>query len=426
MTTNLAKYKDPSKWHPFLRGVAAFGSAEAFTRVIRLGAIIVIARQISAELLGTAALALSIFELVRVLSNVGIGQRIIIATNQEVEAISLSARRLFMFVCGAVGIVQLAVASLLWLVFDQHEAAGMLAVLALVYVFMPGGLVPIFRAMRAQRMGAVAKVAAIQNGVDCLLTLALVIVWPSAWAIVLPKLLTAPIWLILAKGTYNWRADHSVVAAPIERFQQFGLAVLGTEITIAARQHGDKLLVGAMLGTEALGLYYFAYNAGLGITQSFVSACNAVLFPHLAGKSAEHLESEFRRSFWLGLAVLLPLVAAQALLAPFYVPVVFGNKWAAAIPILVMLTAAAIPLYVGSLLGARYRALGRPLAETSLATLATCAALIGLALGAHTSVVGAAAGFSFGLALVLILSALLHFSAQPSQHHTTLKEPPHA
>ncbi len=425
MTTKLAKFTDLSQWHPFVRGLAAFGSAEAFARLVRLGAIIVIARQISAEMLGTAAMALSIFEIVRVLSNVGVGQRIVVATKAEVEAISLTAHRLFMMVCASVASIQLCVAAVMWTILDLQEAASMVALLSLVYLFMPSGLVRIFRAMRAQRMGAVAKVAAVQNGLDCLLTLALVVFWPSAWAIVLPKLLTAPVWLLLARRTFDWHPDKSVRPAPYSHFRQFGPAILITEMTSAARQHGDKLIIGAMLGTEALGLYYFAFNAGLGITLSFVSACNTVLLPHLAAQSAVGREIEFRRSFWFGLAILLPLIACQALLAPLYVPAIFGAKWAPAIPLLAALTAAALPLYAGALIGARYRAMGQPFSETSLSALASCAALVGLAIGASISPIWASAGFTIGLALVFLTTALLHFSTNPIQTYSKQKEVPH-
>lgn len=411
MNALIASLREPNGWHPFLKGVLAYGTAEAFSRVIRLGAILVVARQISPTMLGTAALALSIFELIRVLTSVGIGQRIIVARDDEVEAISQTANRLFWTICSAVMVLQLIVAALASTVWAADQAAMMLAILSLVYLFMPAGLVQIFRAMRLQKMGATARVAALQNGADCILTLILVIVWPSAWAIVLPKLLTAPIWLVLARQTFTWRADPSITPAPISAFKTFGLAILGSEVLVAARLHADKLLVGALLGTEALGLYYFAFNAGLGITQSFVAACNIVLFPHLAQQTSERREHEFRSSFFMGLAFLLPIVTVQALFAPFYVPIVFGANWAEAAPFLSILSCAALPLYAGSLLGARYRAMGKPFAETILMALATVAALLGLVLGAQSGLAAACIGFAAGLGIVLLTSAAIQFSS---------------
>lgn len=399
----------PDRWPAFARGMLAYGSAEAVTRIVRLGAILVVARQISPSMLGTAALALSVFELVRVLTNVGIGQRIIKASDEEISPICNAAARLFWIVCLNVAGAQLVIAAIAQFAFGLSDVAMMLAALCAVYLFMPAGLVQIFLAMRAQRMGATARVAAAQNTADCALTVALAVAWPSPWAIVLPKLLTAPIWLVLARRAYEWSPDHSAGHAPLSAFSSFGPAILASELLTAARLHCDKLLVGALLGTEALGLYYFAFNAGLGITQSLVTASNLVLFPHLATMGGEKLEREFRRAFVTGLAVVVPLVAAQALLAPFYVPIVFGDSWVVATPYLSLLACAAIPLFIAALLGARFRASGTPYAETILMAITTPVALLGVSLGGQFSLMAACVGFCAGLALVLIPAAALPF-----------------
>ncbi len=405
MFNSIRTWRTPDRLPAFVRGMFAYGSAEAATRSVRLGAILVIARQISPELLGTAALALSLFELVRVLANVGIGQRIIVATETELSAICNAALRLFWIVCAGVMVIQLAVAAIALIVFSQMEVAAMLAALSAVFLFMPAGLVQIFLAMREQRLAATARVAAVQNITDAALTVALVLIWPSAWAIVLPKLLSAPIWLIEARKTHAWKADDTVPRASIFEFANFGPAILGSELLAAARLHGDKLLIGAILGTEALGLYYFAFNAGLGITQSFVAACNLVLFPHFAKSHLDHIGKEFRQSFGLGLAVLLPVVLAQALLAPLYVPIIFGEGWTQAVPYVALLAAAALPLYAGAILGARHRALNEPFAETRLMAAATLAALTGLAAGAQYDLTAACIGFGSGLAIILVPAA---------------------
>ena len=406
MSNTLRALLTIDRWPDFARGMLAYGSAEAATRMVRLAAILIVARQISPVMLGTAALALSVFELIRVLTNVGIGQRIIVARDDELESICRAASRLFWIICIGVMLIQWGVSAIAFLAFDFGEAAVMLAVLCLVYPLMPAGLVQIFLAMRAQRMGATARIVAAQNIADSALTIALVVIWPSAWAIVLPKLLTAPVWLVLARRTHPWSANRAVPHAPTNAF-----AILGSAILDAARLNADKLLVGAFLGTEALGLYYFAFNAGLGITQSLVSACNLVLFPHLAKINGHALESEFRRAFITGLAVLMPIVAAQALLAPFYVPIVFGENWVAATPYLALLACAALPLFAGSMMGARYRALKQPFAETRMMAAATASGLIGLIWGTQFSLQAACIGFSSGLAIILIPAAIVRLIA---------------
>jgi O-antigen/teichoic acid export membrane protein len=391
---------------PLVRGLVAFGSAEAATRVIRLGALLIVARRVTPEIFGTAALALSLFELVRVLANAGIGQRLIVARDDELASLCRTAYRLFWLVCLTVAAIQLAVAAMVATVFALPEAGMMLALLALVYCVMPPGLVQIFLTMRAMRMEAVARIAATQNIADSLLTVALVLIWPTAWAIVLPKLLAAPVWTVLARRSTRWDGDSRIAPAPYREFALMGPSVLVTELLAALRLNADKLIVGALFGTEILGLYYFAFNAGLGLTQSFVAACNMVVFPHLAKASAADGVAEFRKAFATGLAMLAPVVTAQALLSPFYVPLVFGETWVPAVPYIALLSLAALPLYAGSLIGAALRVEGRPQHEAVLTGLGSAAALAGLAAAAPLGLTAACLGYGLGLAVIFLPAAI--------------------
>ena len=55
--------------------------------------------------------------------------------------------------------------------------------------------------------------------------------------------------------------------------------MIGVEVVKALRLQADKLVVGALLGAEALGVYFFAFNAGLGLANSFAAAFSIVLLP---------------------------------------------------------------------------------------------------------------------------------------------------
>ena len=264
-----------------LTGLAAYASADMAARAVRMVAVVVIARRIDAAMLGEAALALTCFELVRVLASVGIGQRIIASDEAELGAICNTARALFGRWCAGVAGVQLAVAAVLWLAFAKPEVAMMVALLSGVYLMMPAGLVQVYLLQRAGRLGVTARTQAAQTMTDHALTMLLALVWPSAWAIVLPKLMTVPIWVGLNRRALHWRADPAHGHAPVAGFVRFGWGVLGTELVGAARLQADKLIIGVLLGVQALGTWYFAFNAGLGITTAFVTAFSTALFPYL-------------------------------------------------------------------------------------------------------------------------------------------------
>lgn len=160
---------------------------------------------------------------------------------------------------------------------------------------------------------------------------------------------------------------------PLKHFLRFGVAVLGVELVKALRLQSDKLVIGWLLGAEALGLYFMAFNAGLGLATSFSLAFSTVLFPHLC--SASNRALALRQALFLGIGFIAPAVVAQALLAPVYVPILFGPGWEAAHGIVSILCLAAIPGVVWTAAAGWLRAENRPGVEFA-ATTALAAALI--------------------------------------------------
>ena len=57
----------------FIRNLGAFATAEAANKVTRIAAMVVIARSLSVEAIGIAAIALTSFELIRIITNNGVG-----------------------------------------------------------------------------------------------------------------------------------------------------------------------------------------------------------------------------------------------------------------------------------------------------------------------------------------------------------------
>ena len=396
-----------------LRGLAAYGSAELVVRVTRILTVIVIARRLSPELMGTAALSLSLFELLRVLANAGIGQRIIAAPDALLAPTCNSAHRLFWIWCPTISILQLALAAAL--AATQPAAAAMLALLSLVYLTMPAGLVQVFLMMREGRLTTTARIGATQTLADHLLTFVLVLAWSDpasiAFAIVLPKLLTTPIWLVGVRRARPWARDAAAGYMPVAGFVRFGAGVLVTEIAGAARAQIDKLIIGALLGVKALGIWYFAFNAGLGITTSFVGAFGTVLFPWLCKAVDRNARAlRYRRGILIGLAVFLPMTLAQVLLAPIYVPLLFGSQWTDAAPLVALLGLAALPMVASAATTAWLRADGATSLDAAISTSATIAALAGLTLAAPHGLAAAATAYVAGLALVFIPTTIAVFT----------------
>jgi len=385
------------------KGLMAYGLAELSVRLVRLVTVILIARQLPPDIVGVAALSLTLFELVRVLANVGVGQTIIAADAARLDATCNTAHRLFWLWCGGVALVQVAVAGLLWLGFDQPLAAQMLGVLALVYLFMPGGLVSCYLLMREGRAATTARTVAIQTIADHILSAALLLLWQSPWSIILPKLLTAPIWLVLTRRARPWQPFAGAGREPVRGLLRFGLPVLATEMMAALRVQLDKLIIAASFGVTTLGTWFFAFNAGIGIASSLITAFGTLAFPALCAGDGADTRRRLKMVAAMGALIFVPMVLAQSLLAPLYVPVIFGAHWVHAIPLIATLCLAGIPMICATVTTAWLRASGRPGRDAVAALAATVASLTGLWIGCQTGdPVHAAIGWVGGTTLVIL------------------------
>lgn len=313
---------------PLTRNVGWLTGAELVSRLGRILAAVILARQLDAAAFGIAAIALTLFELVRVFTENGIGAAVIRACDDTVERVSNTAYKMMWIVCVGLACIQICAGLIIEQLVPGKQLGLMIAALSLVFLIMPFGVVHAFRLIREQRMKRLAAVNSSQAVADHLLTAVLALAGAGAWAIVLPKLLTAPIWLIGVCYDRPWNRDRAVGAASTHEILKFSLPVLGAELLTVARDQLDKVIVSLVLGVEALGLYYFAFNAGLGVSTALNRAFSNALYPHLCAAS-DKLKAYRKTVLTLGLPLCLAYFA-QAAAALLYVPIVFGERWASA------------------------------------------------------------------------------------------------
>jgi len=306
-------------------------------------------------LFGLAALVLTINELVRVFNRNGIGAKIVQCSDDELTTICNTAYRLNFIFCGGLFIFQCAAAYPLAEFYETPQLIPMLQVLSITYLLMPFGMIQASLIQREQRLKTAAIIDGGQVGIDNVITSTLAILGFGAWAIVLPKFLTSPIWVLGYRNAIYWRPEGPFWTFRMwQNVLEFGRYYLSIEILKTARLNLDNMIIGRLLGMEALGLYYFARNAGLGFSLTLINAINSALYPNLC--EVRNNKSELKQRFTKNLKhialIATPLITLQASLAFLYVPIIFGEQWAEAVPILTLLCLSALP---------------RPLAESASA-----------------------------------------------------------
>lgn len=331
---------------PFMGNLMAYGASEAAAKASRLLVVIAVARSMDAAAIGLAAAALAAADILKSLTENGVGQRIIAAPDEKLAAVCNSAHRIFWTWSLGLFTLQAGIGLAAGLIWGDWLFCALLAILAAEYLFMPGGLVQAALAMRAGRMRQTAAIAGGQVVGANLITALLALIWPGPLALVLPRLLAAPIWLMAMRRLHPWHREPAAGAVGLGHFSRYGAAVLGVEVVKALRLQADKLVIGALAGAEVLGAYFLAFNAGLGLANSFSVAFSTVLFPHLA--RAENRDGALRQAVVLAMAVIAPVVVLQAFAAQWYVPILFGPDWAHLSGVVGILCLAAIPAVLWS------------------------------------------------------------------------------
>lgn len=402
----------------FINGFGWMAGADFAARVTRILTTIILARYLTPLDFGMAAVAITTFEIVRLFIQNGLSAALIKAGEKDLSGLSLTVHRLAWCVCIALFLIQTGIGVILAHITGQASTGWMITALAGVYLHMPFGVLHAWTLQRQERLKRIAGVASVQMISDNALTAVLAIAGLGPWAIVLPKLITAPIWLVGIMWARPWRPDRSAKAAPAWPIVKFATPVLMAELTAGLRQHLDKLIVGALFGLEGLGIYFFAFNAGVGLSASLSSAFNAALMPRLCqvARDGQALLGTFTRLMKTSGLVISAILLIQAAATFIYVPILFGNQWAVHVPVVAILCLSGPGRFWADASNIALRASGRSGLEFMGSSLVAIAVTLGLIAGSSFGLTGAATGVAIaatiaGASLIVFIHQTLDGSS---------------
>lgn len=348
----------------FLRGASWLGLAQVAGRAFRLLTTLVVARVLAPEHFGLAAIALASNEIAHLIARFATSNCIVQCKEELLERYCNCA----WYLNWAIGIGLFLIQCLLaWPIahwYGHPELILPICILGIAYLMMPLGEVHSALNQRNGDLDALAYGDIFQAAGDTVLTIILAVAGFGVWALIIPKVLVVPLWIIPQRRKVKFTAKRPVDFSDARPIMRYGRRVLGVELLTVFRLNIDVILVGSVLGVQALGVYFFALNAGLGITRSLLGALSSALFPNLcAGRDEiKELNRRFIRGLKIISAIIIPWVIFQSLAASWYVPILFGQKWVdfGALPILITFCAVGIPLAFNEA-GSQYlRARGLP------------------------------------------------------------------
>jgi teichuronic acid exporter len=390
----------------FVRNIGWMGLGEVGIRVSRLLATVLLARLLTPEDYGIAAIVLMTTEFVRVFTRNGIGDKLVQAEAEEVGDLCQTAWCLNWMIGIGLFLVQLVGSFAVASFYDNERLILPIMLVGCTYLIYPLAMVQTALVRRENRLKIFSLTNLAQVVADNLLTGLLAVLGFGMWAIVLPKLLVAPVWVGMMLHYQHWRPRPVFTLQRWQRILGFGSRILGVEMLNTFRENVDYLLIGRVIGMKALGVYYFAFNAGLGLSLSVINALAISLYSDLCLVSSQpqQLRQRFGRNLITIAKVIVPLVALQSSLAPLYVPLVFGQQWVAAgaVPILVLICLSALSRPFANAASMLWRAVGLPQVDLIWNLGFTVVLTLGVFVGSRWGVLGVAAAV-----------AVVHLGVQP-------------
>jgi lipopolysaccharide exporter len=330
-------------------GLSWILSSALLGEVIRLVRSVVLARILLPEDFGLFGMALTIAAALNALTTIGLSQTVVsykFESDSELKAHLDTAWSAELVRSLLVALLLAASAFPMARFYGQRELIVIVPVLALTSFISGFQNIGLTILRKQLSFAKIFWYELATNLTGFVLTVGLAVVMRSVWALVLGLFLTAVIGTTLSYIFHSYRPRFAFEKTALRRAVYLGKFTLVIAVAAYVMNMADNVMVGRFLGTSALGNYSLAFNISSAPISVLIVALSTVLFPayaEITAENRERLERAFLKVFELAALLLMLTTVPLFLLADQLVLVLFGNRWAAAAPVLRIL-ALIIPL----------------------------------------------------------------------------------
>ena len=312
-----------------------WASAEAAARtLVQTGVLIVLSRLLTPGDYGVIGAALIVVGISSIFSQLGVGPAIV--QRQALESKHLDAAFWISIVFG------LATAAVVWLAApaiaaffapndpQMHSLTPTLRWLCLVFPISALSVVSESLIQRDLRFDLIARaeVWSYFVGFGCV---AIALAWCGwgVWALVCGQLVQMLMRTDMVFTSISWRPRAVCTRSAMRDLFHFSAGLTVARLLNYIATTGDNMVVGRVLGANALGIYGRAYQLMSQPANLIGNVLDKVLFPAMAKvqDSDDRLGRVYRQGVGLLASVMLPISAMIYLLAPEIVLVLLGPKW---------------------------------------------------------------------------------------------------
>ncbi len=322
-------------------GVVWQGGLRWLAQVLSWATTIIVARRLSASDYGIAGSAVFVAAMLGLIVDAGFA-RALVVTRETDERRVAQVHTAAVAVSWMLALLMCLAAYPLSLVFREPRITAVVTFLSLSVVL--NGVTTVRVAVLQQRLEyrRIAQVEFAKTIAQAIAVVICVLNGLAYWSLSIGMVLGQAVGFLVARHfvRLGWmRPRMSEIGAVV----RYGWALMASALAWYLYSSGDFAILGRVAGLSALGYYQFAWNIAQLPGEKLANVLQSVVLPFFGsiGEDRRALRHYFLVLSELLVAVVLPILAGFALLCPIAVPLIFGARWAAAIPAMQILVVCA-------------------------------------------------------------------------------------
>ncbi|MCD4676670.1 MAG: MOP flippase family protein [Desulfobacula sp.] len=347
-----------------VRGTKWTACSALLVTILQLARIIVLGRLLSPDDFGLMAMMLVVIGFAQIFREMGLGSAIIQRPNPTRN--ELSTIYWANIVLGMTVYFILLIATPLVASFYKTDALkAMLPIVAITFLVIPWGnqfRVLLQKELKFRSLSCIEVFSATVGTVA-----SIYMAWSGlgVWSLIYGQLVDS-IFRTLALCWIGWRMNTwpkiHFAAKDLSGYLKFGLNQVGAMTVNYFNSRADQLVIGAVLGAEALGLYSMAFNLVMMPVQKINPIFTRIAFPVLAKIQGDRVRLKRWYIKMLNILTSLnaPVLIGFAIVAPIVIPIMLGSKWISIIPVVQILCVFSLIRSTGNPGGSLLLAVGRP------------------------------------------------------------------
>jgi O-antigen/teichoic acid export membrane protein len=311
---------------------------------------------------GLVAISGTLIGFIQVMGLSGIGDYVIFNNGENKREILNSAFWLNLWITLAV--VILVLLALPWWVslYDDERISDLVIILSVSFFFNSISSIPATVFRKELNYGPMVAIQTVFGTASQGLSVLFAFLGFGVYSLALPAIIVAP----LMCGAFFWKSGF------IPDFRNHGQKlwkeifsytkhIIGSRLLNKVANEGDTLLIGKLLGMEALGIYDIAFKLANIFNSHLLPIITNISFPvfSILKEDLGSLRIQYLRMIDLISFVFFPLVTMMILFAPILIDTLYGENWQSATMPFQILCCFAFLRSISSPTSGMYNALGR-------------------------------------------------------------------